>query len=112
MTGFTRNGRCETNAYDQGTHLICATVTDAFLEYTKSLGNDLSTPNPRYDFPGLKHGDNWCLCVYRWAQAKKDGFAPPVVLSATNREALRYLENFGMRSDDLTPRYFIENFLK
>ncbi len=63
MTGFTRTGKCETNEYDQGTHLVCATVTKEFLEHTKALGNDLSTP--RSYFPGLKPGNNWCLCVNR-----------------------------------------------
>jgi uncharacterized protein len=102
LTGFTRTGKCETNEYDEGTHLICATVTDEFLEYTKQKGNDLSSPNPRYGFPGLKHGDNWCLCVYRWVQAKRDGVAPPVVRGATNRESLNYLRQFGLGLDYLT----------
>lgn len=101
MTGFTRNGRCETNSMDMGTHLICANVTKRFLEYTKSLGNDLSTPRPMYQFPGLKPGDNWCLCVSRWVEAKKAGVAPPVVLKATNKKALDYLENFKMGISDL-----------
>lgn len=102
MTGFTRTGKCETNEYDMGTHLICATVTDQFLKYTKSKGNDLSTPRPKYNFPGLKNGDNWCLCVYRWVQAKRDGVAPPVVLDATNKESLNYLREFGIAMNDLT----------
>ena len=101
LTGFTRNGKCETNEFDEGTHLVCATVTNEFLQYTKSKGNDLSTPNHRYNFPGLKEGDNWCLCVYRWVQAKRDGVAPPVVLSATNRESLNHLRNFNMNLEDL-----------
>lgn len=101
MTGFTRTGKCETNEYDEGTHLICATVTDEFLAYTKSKGNDLSSPSPQYGFPGLKHGDNWCLCVFRWVQARRDGVAPPVVLSATNRESINYLRQFSLGLDDL-----------
>ncbi|RNA23100.1 hypothetical protein BpHYR1_001089 [Brachionus plicatilis] len=101
MTGFTRNGKCETSAIDLGTHLICATVTEKFLEYTKSVGNDLSTPRPMYQFPGLKPGDNWCLCVNRWVEAQKAGVAPPVVLRATNKKVLNYLEKFRMGLDNL-----------
>ncbi|MDJ0800667.1 MAG: DUF2237 domain-containing protein [Calothrix sp. MO_167.B12] len=89
MTGFYRNGCCETGPEDIGTHVVCAQVTQEFLTYTKSQGNDLSTPVPMYDFPGLKPGDKWCLCASRWQQAWQDGMAPPVVLSATHEAALK-----------------------
>jgi uncharacterized protein (DUF2237 family) len=88
-TGFHRNGSCTTGVYDTGSHTVCAVVTRAFLDYTKTQGNDLETPNAAYSFAGLKPGDRWCLCAGRWAQAFKVGKAPPVVLAATNAAALR-----------------------
>lgn len=88
MTGYYRNGFCETGAQDVGTHVVCAQVTEAFLSYTRSQGNDLSTPVPAFNFPGLKPGDRWCLCVSRWKQALEDGVAPPIVLAATHEAAL------------------------
>jgi uncharacterized protein len=91
MTGFTRNGKCETGATDTGTHVVCAKVTEEFLQFTKSLGNDLSTPAPEYNFPGLKPGDGWCLCATRWQEALKAGVAPPIVLSATHEKLLEYI---------------------
>lgn len=99
LTGFTRTGKCETNAQDYGTHLICAQVTEQFLNYTKSRGNDLSTPTSW--FPGLKPGDNWCLCVSRWIEAYKDGAAPPPVLNATHQQSLAYLKRHNLGLDDL-----------
>jgi uncharacterized protein len=89
MTGFFRNGCCETGPQDVGTHVVCAQVTDEFLAYTKSEGNDLSTPMPMHEFPGLKSGDKWCLCVSRWKEALNAGVAPPIVLSATHEAALK-----------------------
>ncbi|MBD1910099.1 MULTISPECIES: DUF2237 domain-containing protein [unclassified Leptolyngbya] len=89
MTGFYRNGSCETGPTDLGTHVICAEVTEEFLSFTKQQGNDLSTPRPAYDFPGLKPGDRWCLCASRWKEAYAAGFAPPVVLASTHEAALR-----------------------
>lgn len=86
MTGFFRDGCCETGVQDTGTHVVCAQVTQGFLEFTKARGNDLSTP--RANFPGLKPGDRWCLCVSRWKEALDAGVAPPIVLSATHEEAL------------------------
>ena len=71
--------------------MVCATLTDAFLKYTKSKGNDLSTPNPRYRFPGLKAGDQWCLCAVRWREADQAGVAPPLRLEATHQKALQYV---------------------
>ncbi len=76
-------------------------MTSEFLAYTKAKGNDLSTPNQRYGFPGLKPGDNWCLCVYRWYQAKKDGTAPRIVSAATNQATVSYLEQLNMTRDEL-----------
>jgi hypothetical protein len=88
MTGFFRNGVCETGPQDVGTHVVCAEVTEEFLAFTKSRGNDLSTPALMHNFPGLKPGDKWCLCVSRWKEALEAGVAPPVVLSATHEAAL------------------------
>ena len=88
LTGFYRNGKCETGPGDIGTHVVCARVTDDFLQYTKSKGNDLTTPSPMHGFPGLKDGDKWCLCVSRWKEALAAGVAPPVVLAATHEKAL------------------------
>lgn len=89
MTGFFRDGCCHTGAGDFGVHVVCAQVTEAFLTYTKAQGNDLSTPQPIYNFPGLKPGDRWCLCAARWKEAYEDGVAPPVVLESTHAAALR-----------------------
>jgi uncharacterized protein len=91
MTGFYRNGVCETGPQDVGTHVICAQVTEAFLTFTKSRGNDLTTPAPQFDFPGLKPGDKWCLCANRWREALMAGKAPPVILAATHEAALRFV---------------------
>lgn len=88
VTGFYRNGCCETGPDDQGKHVVCARMTGAFLEYTKSRGNDLTTPLPEFGFPGLKPGDRWCLSVLRWKEALNAGCAPPVVLGATHEQAL------------------------
>ncbi|HVK56374.1 MAG TPA: DUF2237 domain-containing protein [Burkholderiales bacterium] len=88
VTGFYRNGCCETGPDDQGEHVVCARMTKAFLEYTKSRGNDLTTPLPEFGFPGLKPGDRWCLSVLRWKEALNAGCAPPVVLGATHEQAL------------------------
>ncbi len=89
-TGFYRDGFCRTGEEDLGTHVVCAIMTEAFLEFTKSRGNDLSTPIPQWDFPGLRPGDKWCLCVLRWLEAEKSGKAPKVVLEATHEKALEY----------------------
>jgi len=90
LTGFFRDGCCRTGFGDQGVHVVCARVTAEFLEYSRSVGNDLSTPRPEYRFPGLKPGDQWCLCASRWAQALRAGVAPPVVLEATHASALEF----------------------
>ncbi|MFT5618624.1 MAG: hypothetical protein ACI85I_001859 [Arenicella sp.] len=90
-TGYFRDGFCRTIEEDTGSHVICAVITDEFLEYTKSRGNDLSTPKPEWDFPGLKAGDKWCLCAVRWAEAEKIGKAPKVFLEACHEKALQYV---------------------
>jgi hypothetical protein len=91
MTGFYRTGTCETGPEDRGVHVVCAQVSEEFLSYTKAMGNDLSTPMPMFQFPGLKPGDRWCLCAARWKEALDDGVAPPVVLAATHEAALRHV---------------------
>ena len=89
ITGFFRDGCCETGPQDLGSHTVCCKVTEAFLSFSKSVGNDLSTPLPQYRFPGLKPGDRWCVCASRWLQAYEAGFAPPVILEATHQAALK-----------------------
>lgn len=91
LTGFYRTGTCETGPADVGTHVICAQVTEEFLLFTRSRGNDLITPGPEHGFPGLKPGDRWCLCATRWREALAAGVAPPVILTATHEAALRYV---------------------
>lgn len=88
MTGFTRSGDCETGPEDLGSHTVCARVTQAFLEYSRACGNDLMTPVPAFDFPGLKPGDRWCLCAARWQEAFEAGCAPGVALRSTHERAL------------------------
>ena len=90
MTGFFRNGCCDTAPEDMGSHTVCVVLTDAFLQFSKMRGNDLSTPMPDYGFPGLKAGERWCLCAPRWAEAFEAGMAPRVVLRATHEGALEY----------------------
>ncbi len=90
MTGFFRNGCCDTSPEDAGSHTVCAVMTDEFLKFSKASGNDLSTPMPDYGFPGLKAGDRWCLCAPRWQEAFEAGQAPRVVLRATHEGALDY----------------------
>src|SRR5687768_8827568 len=84
MTGYFRNGCCDTGADDIGLHLVCTRVTAEFLAFSAAAGNDLSTPFPAYGFPGLRPGDQWCLCASRWKEALDAGVAPPVVLEATH----------------------------
>ena len=88
MTGFTRTGCCETGPEDIGRHTVCAQVTEEFLAFSYSRGNDLSTPRPEFGFVGLKPGDRWCLCAARWQEAADVGLAPPVILEATHEKAL------------------------
>lgn len=89
LTGFFRDGCCNTGPEDLGSHTVCTRVTAEFLEFSRSRGNDLSTPRPEFGFPGLKPGDQWCLCAARWQEAFEAGAAPRVVLSATHAAALR-----------------------
>ena len=88
LTGAFRNGCCDTGPFDVGTHTVCAIVTQAFLDYSKQRGNDLTRPLPQYNFPGLVEGDRWCLCISRWKEAHLAGVAPPVILAATHLKTL------------------------
>lgn len=91
LTGFFRDGCCKTSAEDVGTHVVCAVMTDEFLAFSKGAGNDLSTPRPELGFPGLKAGDQWCLCAIRWVEAFSAGLAPPIILESTNYSVLDYI---------------------
>ena len=91
MTGYYRDGYCNTDASDLGTHVVCAIVTEEFLSYTATCGNNLTTPMPAYRFPGLKPGDKWCLCASRWKEAYEQGVAPLVVLESTHIKALEII---------------------
>ena len=91
VTGFFRDGCCNTGAGDVGTHTVCTIVDDQFLEFSKSKGNDLSTPRPEYGFKGLKNGDQWCLCAMRWEEARQAGCAPRVKITSTNIKTLEFL---------------------
>ena len=90
LTGYYRDGFCNTGSGDYGAHIVCAQMTAEFLAFTQQQGNDLSTPVPAYQFPGLKPGDRWCLCASRWKEAYDAGMAPPVVLEATHALSLEY----------------------
>ena len=92
LTGFTRNGCCDTGPDDVGSHTVCAVVTAEFLAFSRTRGNDLSTPRPEYGFPGLQPGDRWCLCAPRWQEALEANCAPRVVLAATNMAALLHCD--------------------
>lgn len=89
LSGFTRDGSCRMPKHDSGQHGVCAQVTEEFLNFTHSRGNDLTTPMPLHGFPGLKPGDRWCLCISRWKEAQANGVAPPVVLNATHASVLQ-----------------------
>ncbi len=91
MTGFYRDGFCKTDAQDHGLHVVAAIMTKEFLDFSRAQGNDLQTPRPEYNFPGLKPGDKWCLCAMRWKEAEKAGIAPPVNLAATHIKALEVI---------------------
>lgn len=92
LTGFFRDGCCHTGADDAGMHTVCAVMTADFLAFTKSRGNDLSTPRPEFRFPGLNPGDRWCLCLSRWTEALEAGVVPPIVLEATHASVLEYVD--------------------
>lgn len=102
VTGFYRDGFCQTGDRDRGVHVICAEVTDDFLAYTKAQGNDLSTPAPMFNFVGLKSGDRWCLCASRWKEALAAGVAPPVDLSATHEAALKIVSLTELQQNALS----------
>ena len=99
MTGFFRNGCCETGASDMGLHVVCAEMTEEFLEFSKAQGNDLSTPVDEYEFPGLMPGDRWCVCVARWKEALEAGVAPPVVLEATHMSTVEFVSIEDLRAN-------------
>jgi uncharacterized protein len=91
LTGFFRDGCCKTNEEDTGSHLVCAIVTAPFLAFSKKMGNDLSTPRPQWNFPGLEAGDQWCVCVNRWVEAYEAGYAPKLRLESTHAKALEFV---------------------
>ncbi|MCB1859801.1 MAG: DUF2237 domain-containing protein [Gammaproteobacteria bacterium] len=101
LTGFTRSGSCETEARDFGSHTVCVQVTREFLEFSKARGNDLTTPVPEYDFPGLKSGDRWCLCAARWQEALEAGCAPRVVMQATHEKATEIVTLQALRQHSI-----------
>merc|ERR1711977_293232 len=102
VTGFYRDGCCTTGENDLGRHTVCSRMTAAFLSFTRERGNDLSSPAPHYGFPGLKPGDQWCLCAPRWKEAFEHGVAPPVVLEATHEAALQIVSLEALRDHAFT----------
>lgn len=98
LTGWNRDGCCRLGAGDVGVHVVCARMTADFLEFSKAHGNDLSTPRPEYGFPGLKPGNQWCLCATRWQEAYLAGHPPEVVLEATHESALEFIDLENLRS--------------
>ena len=92
LTGFYRNGCCDTGDNDRGIHTVCVILTEEFLEFSKNVGNDLSTPIPEYDFPGLLPGQKWCLCANRWLEAYNLGMAPPIIAESTNIKTLEIID--------------------
>jgi len=98
LTGFFRDGCCNTNDLDAGCHTVCAVLTREFLEFSRARGNDLATPRPAFGFPGLKPGDRWCLCASRWLEAYQAGCAPRVVLAATHRKTLEIVPKAALES--------------
>jgi uncharacterized protein len=98
LTGFYRTGCCDTGSDDLGLHIVCIEATAEFLTFSKAVGNDLSTPAPEYGFPGLMPGDRWCLCAMRWQEAFENGYAPPVVLEATNELVLEWIDLDNLKS--------------
>lgn len=98
MTGWTRNGCCETDDMDRGSHTVCAVMTAEFLAFSSERGNDLSTPQPQFGFPGLQPGDRWCLCAARWLEAHRAGRAPRVYLKATHRRALEIIDLAALKA--------------
>lgn len=105
MTGFYRDGCCNTGPEDIGAHLVCSQVTEEFLEFSRAAGNDLSTPRPEFGFPGLSPGDRWCVCAARWKEALEAGVAPPVVLEATHVNTLDFVSINDLKRHDAKGRY-------
>ena len=103
MTGFYRDGYCRTGVDDTGRHTVCVRVTDEFLAFSKAAGNDLSTPRPEWSFPGLKHGDKWCLCMLRWKEALDADAAPLVVLEATHAATLHVVSLDALKQHAFKP---------
>ena len=103
LTGFFRDGCCNTSPEDVGSHSVCCLVTDEFLAFSRAAGNDLSTPMPQYGFPGLQPGDRWCLCAPRWQEALQAGQAPQVVLEATHERALDYISLEDLKAHAVKP---------
>lgn len=103
LTGFYRNGCCDTGGEDLGVHVVCAVVDEDFLRCSASVGNDLSTPRPELGFEGLEPGDRWCLCASRWAEALEAGVAPRVVLEATHARALEWLDLEDLEAHAVDP---------
>jgi uncharacterized protein (DUF2237 family) len=101
LTGYYRDGCCNTDAHDRGSHVVCAKVTQAFLDFSMSQGNDLVTSRPEYRFAGLKAGDRWCLCAMRWLEAWEAGLAPPVFLNCTHERALSFVSLTQLQSTAL-----------
>ncbi len=102
MTGFYRDGCCNTGAQDHGLHLVCCVMTADFLEFSAERGNDLSTPIPAYGFPGLEPGNRWCLCVLRWKEALEAGMAPKVRLESTHISALEFVDLEDLKNHEVT----------
>ncbi|WP_164102670.1 DUF2237 family protein [Candidatus Laterigemmans baculatus] len=100
LTGFYRNGCCDTGGQDVGIHTVCAEMTEEFLRFSRQRGNDLSTPNPMFQFPGLQPGDRWCVCAARWKEAYDAGVAPPVVLEATHVSTLEFASLEELRGEE------------
>ena len=92
ITGFYRDGFCHTDELDRGLHVVCAMITNGFLEFSKNRGNDLSTPRPEFDFPGLKEGDKWCVCANRWLEAYENGKAPMVYLRKSHQKSISIID--------------------
>ncbi|HEY9753611.1 MAG TPA: DUF2237 domain-containing protein [Oculatellaceae cyanobacterium] len=104
MTGFFRDGTCQMSPDDLGAHIVCAEMTKEFLAFSRSRGNDLSTPSPDYGFPGLKPGDRWCVCALRWKEAFEAGKAPPVVLESTHEYALEYVTSAELEQHSINKK--------
>ena len=105
MTGYFRDGFCRTTETDRGRHVVACIVNEKFLHFTRQMGNDLSSPNPMYNFPGLKPGDKWCVCALRWKEAFDAGCAPEVILEATHEKSLDYVNLHDLISMSSDTKY-------